>query len=361
MPFFRIEEGIWFWKSRRFDLGHLRNNAHQSTTLVAIDVGTDRQGIRDIGIARSLRLFRKHRILGLDRIERLHWGQQETVDEDCIEERVINLLRDLGKESRKELGLVLFSGSSELWGLAHFFPTASPLLSWWVDLHDVIADVERPSVSERPSLRDTMRALGLNEKHGISIHKSHQKSGNEALRNLAVLVSILHICKTGGSLHIDRPWMETRPPLNRKRYSKKLPRPHEQYPHVVKISMEERVCLSRELGSPNNFWDIFELYEPTAIGFKRMHRGVIRRSTVCGACHSCIYVCLPTRDMLDKLMAEYAGKKLSRGTLRLKDVSTSCPESNADLKLNESGQNDTKDGEEEPEYLIRAIKALVAV
>jgi len=116
------------------------------------------------------------------------------VDEDCIEERVINLLRDLGKESRKELGLVLFSGSSELRGLAHFFPTASPLLSWWVDLHDVIADVERPSVSERPSLRDTMRALGLNEKHGISIHKSHQKSGNEALRNLAVLVSILHIC-----------------------------------------------------------------------------------------------------------------------------------------------------------------------
>lgn len=157
MPFFRTEEGIRFWKSRRFDLGHLRNNVHQSATLVAIDVAIDRQGVRDIGIAvlpdfsdslvseelQSLDFFFSkyqprvyhfniagQRVLGLDRIERLHWGQQETVDEDCIEERVVNLLRDFPKESKKELGLVLFSGNSELRALAHLFPTASPLFSW---------------------------------------------------------------------------------------------------------------------------------------------------------------------------------------------------------------------------------------
>lgn len=103
------------------------------------------------------------------------------------------------------------------------------------------------------------------------------------------------------------------------------PRPAELYPFVANIKMEKGICRTpREYRRCSNLWDVFAAYEPNAVGRRICHSSTNKTDWFdkCkGGCGSCIWVSVPTMELVEQLVKDFHGKQLQDGRLVVKDTS----------------------------------------
>lgn len=251
------------------------------------------------------------------------WGQPDRdVDIKAIASAATDFLQQYKAGSDKPLILVTYSSRAELSAISTLFPQICVLFSAWVDLQPLVLEVyhKRTNYTRldglNVSLRSAMRALGFST--GYQPGTLHH-AGNDALRTLAIMARLTYENVECGRLRelehvlrVNRYRKEQRRLKGTEKdrgLHRKRPGPPSEYPHVAKITMEqqgpthqfeveedgqesERQLLLPPVNvyRPDQTWDFFSPYEPSAIG------------RVCK--EQCYYVCVPSRITLQQLISD---------------------------------------------------------
>lgn len=274
-----------------------------------------------------------------NRTEQLLWGTEDVMPAEKIEAELVIMLQGAQVQADligNDLVLVVFDWHNDLKTIAKHFPRVLPFFAWWVDIQPIVmkmdASYERTNVV-RPSLGDTMKSLGYTSKiqGGVSPKFHKHKSSNDAARTLAALAGVVQRFRAGQKFDIqeNRPPRRSFQPPGAKQFTRR-PQPDEMYPFVAKIEMDEegrcvppRICHLPREWAERNLWAVFDVYRPNALG--RNGVGLTRperRHTCTEKCSGwCLWISVPTREMLEQLIRDLQGKELQDGRLRVEDIS----------------------------------------
>lgn len=352
-----------FWYSQDCTPENLVDKISKST-LVAIDIGNHQsETALDVGIA-ILPAFPKYLldapleegVAGLSKygarihnfrtltqgslpvidFEPLRFGSEEILQAEEIEGKLVKMVEQAKREADdlgNELVLVLFSAGGDLKAIIRSFPKIVPLFSWWTDIQTIANKIAIGSVDKDaptralPSLGETLAALGNRALRygGTSQRLPKHKSSHDAARTLAVVAGVVRKLRAGEKLTIQE---RTKTALDRTRkIHTNRPRPAKLFPFVANIKMENGICPTpREYRRCRNLWDIFAAYEPNAVGRRICHSNSNWEDWFdkCkGGCGACIWISLPTRALVEKLVKDFHGKQMQDGRLVVKDTSIS--------------------------------------
>lgn len=266
--------------------------------------------------------------------EPLRFGSEEILDAGKIEGKLVHMLQQAKREADglgNELVLVLFGAGGDLQAITRSFPKIVPLFSWWTDIQAItrkmmIGIVDKDAFRRlSPSLGDTLAALGHRAlcHGGTSQRLSKHKSSHDAARTLAVVACVVRKLRAGEKLTIQE---RVKPgSTGTRKIQTCRPRPAELYPFVANIKMEKGICRTpREYRRCSNLWGVFAAYEPNAVGRRICHSSTNKTDWFdkCkGGCGSCIWVSVPTMELVEQLVKDFHGKQLQDGRLVVKDTS----------------------------------------
>ncbi|KAK0702729.1 hypothetical protein B0H67DRAFT_675898 [Lasiosphaeris hirsuta] len=316
---FRTKQWQSLWESNVSNLAALKDVFQSSaSTFVAIDTEGYHSkgdiGVTEIGIAvlphrdqvpagnatKNLETFfdkssiqsHSFRIQGRERREKgrdaYQFGESRHIEPREIEPVLVSLFASL-KDQFQHLVLVGFDLSSEFMFLASDLHTITPFVSSWVDLQELVADISGSKTS-KPSMRYPLLALGF-PSGGLSVpNKSQHSAGNDAVRELAILVKLLGLPESSipPQIHKTSSQASRSRPL-RMFWDSCRPRPKELYPFIATVHLTggKLTCIIKNL---EGLQRIFAKYEPTAVGMvKNGNYG---------------WVCLPSADRLAQFFEE---------------------------------------------------------
>lgn len=269
--------------------------------------------------------------------EQLLWGTEDTLPAQKIEAKLVTMLQRAQRQAEleeKDLVLVLFDANNDLKANATWFPKIEPFFARWIDVQPIIcrldASYDHRTTAERPSLGDTIKCLGHTSKirGGVSPKFHKHKSSNDAARTLTALAGAVQKFRAGEKFHIQEARQLRRPGGAQFRTR---PRPDVMYPFVAEIRMVKGqghvsplLCHFPREWAERTIWDVFAAFQPNAVG----RNGVVRHGTsksrhTCNEKCSgwCVWISVPTRELLGQLVEEFGEREMLDGRLMVKDVS----------------------------------------
>lgn len=254
-----------------------------------------------------------------------------------IEGKLVDMLQQLEAKTAaasqgSELVLVLFMAAGDLHAIVRHFPKILPFFAWWVDIQIIVRkmlstseDVDmhgRARHTLLPSLGDTLAMLGHRalRNGGTSTRFSKHKSSHDAARTLVVLAGVVRKLRAGEAFTLPE---KTKPESGRN-VSRGRPQPAEMHPFIANIKMQKGICAApREYRclANGNLWAVFAAYQPLAVGRKVAHDSTGKFDKCDGNCGSCIWVSVPTKVHVERLVKDFNGKQMQRGQLVVKDTS----------------------------------------
>jgi hypothetical protein len=133
--------------------------------------------------------------------------------------------------------MVVWAGQSKFLAIASTIPSTIRNVSYWVDLHNVVADISATPLQKRPfSLRDTMLSLGFGREHTQKLSRGHS-AGMDAVRTIGVLIELCSRM-SGNPLLLIRHTMNER---SRRKLWESRPKLYETFPLTTKITTTEDV------------------------------------------------------------------------------------------------------------------------
>ncbi|KAI0895310.1 hypothetical protein F4806DRAFT_96085 [Annulohypoxylon nitens] len=228
------------------------------------------------------------------RRDRYYFGKAHEIEVDQVEDTLVNLLQSIQHRYRSPLILVGFDLSFEFMTIASHLSRTTRYFSFWVDLQEIVAEI---SNAKSPGMRATLLAFEFFLKDMAIRGKSDHNAGNDAIRELAILVNLLHL-KKGSAIHIQTEQLEDKDTLQRL-WRGSRPGPKELYPFTARIRIEGKDLRSLVPGCPQLF-RLFSSYQLSAVGMtKAGNYG---------------WVCLTTVEELNRFVNEIHGHKFKGET-----------------------------------------------
>ena len=328
---FKTKDWRALWRSNIENFDKLKEKSTSNSAFVAIDaegwhVDKDRLDVSEIGIAvlpplvsedakgpdtdfELDSLFSRHSIQGYsfrirerERRERdresFRFGDVQHVEPEEMETRLVGTLESISRQFGN-LILVGFDLSFEFGLIASKLTQITPFFSSWIDLQEITTEV---SGTQSPSMTDTLLALGL-PLDGVSVRRksSQHSAGNDAVRELAVLLKLLTLPGGNTSLQIHQEPSKSRRHGNAKNpglhmyWNDRRPRPKELYPFVATIRIEG-ASVARKFQNLTHLRRIFKSYEPTAVGTSK--------NSGYG------WICLASAEVLARFVMDVQGQEL---------------------------------------------------
>ncbi|KAK9415426.1 putative Protein kinase domain-containing protein [Seiridium unicorne] len=124
--------------------------------------------------------------------DQYYFDQAEEIEAEQCETALVSLLRAIRQRSRSPLALVGFDLVFEFKTVASHLFQITQYFSSWVDLQEITAEI---SNANSPGMKDTLLAFGFFRPDLAVRGKSDHNAGNDAIRQLAVLVNLLNLRK----------------------------------------------------------------------------------------------------------------------------------------------------------------------
>ncbi|KAI2626930.1 hypothetical protein GGS26DRAFT_145171 [Hypomontagnella submonticulosa] len=228
--------------------------------------------------------------------DRYYFGLAQEIDADQIENTLVGLLQSIQHRSRSPLVLVGFDlvFEFEFKTIASHLSQIAQYFSFWVDLQEIVADT---SNTKSPGMRATLLAFGFFSNDLAIRGKSDHNAGNDAIRELAVLINLLHLSK-GDTIQIQTEQLRDKNTL-RKFWARTRPGPRELYPFTARIRIEGKDLKSLVPNCPQLF-GLFSSYQPSAVGMTRTGNYG--------------WICLPTVQELERFINEIHGHQFKGET-----------------------------------------------
>ncbi|KAM0812502.1 putative Exonuclease domain-containing protein [Seiridium cardinale] len=172
--------------------------------------------------------------------DRYYFGQaEETEAEQCNSATI-----------QEPVSLVGFDLVFEFKTIASHLSQITQYFSSWVDLQEIAAEI---SNANSPGMKDTLLAFEFFRPDLAVRGKNDHNAGNDAIRQLAVLVNLLNLRK-GGRLHFDHHGdrVEDRDALQ-KFWNQTRPRPKELYSFTARIRIRGKDSISLVPNCPRLF------------------------------------------------------------------------------------------------------------
>ncbi|KAK9787337.1 putative Exonuclease domain-containing protein [Seiridium cardinale] len=223
--------------------------------------------------------------------DRYYFGQAEETEAEQCETAIVSLLQAIRQRFRSPLVLIGFDLVFEFKTIVSHLSQITQYFSSWVDLREIAAEI---SNANSPGMKDTLLAFELFRPDLAVRGKNDHNAGNDAIRQLAVLVNLLNLRK-GGRLHFDHHGdrVEDRDALQ-KFWNQTRPRPKELYPFTARIRIQGKDLISLVPNCPRLF-SLFSDYQPTAVGMTRFGKYG--------------WVCLPSLDELNRFITGIHGQE----------------------------------------------------
>lgn len=289
--------------------------------------------------------------------EPLRFGSEETLQADKIEEKLVKILQKTKREADKlgnKLALILFDAGGDVKAISRLFPKIIPLFDWWTDIQAIASKItitvggtdENTPKSSSYSLGEILVALGHKAlcHGGTSQRLSKHKSSHDAARTLVVVVGIARKIRAGEKLTVQE-HIKAGPTMMTRKIWTRRPQPAELFPFIANIKMETGCPTPREFRRCKDLWGIFAEYEPNAVGRRICHSISTWAdwSNECkGRCGACIWISVPTKELVEQLVKDFHGKQMQDGRLVVKDTSIHLEEGKQD-EGNEDEESKTKE------------------
>ncbi|KAI1765495.1 hypothetical protein GGR53DRAFT_489953 [Hypoxylon sp. FL1150] len=225
--------------------------------------------------------------------DRYYFGQPQEIEAEETESTLVSLLQSIQRRSGSPLVLVGFDLVFELSTIASHLSRITQYFSFWADLQEVAAEV---TSTKCPGMRATLLAFGFFASDLAIRGKSDHNAGNDAVRELAILVNLLNANKTD-TIHIQTARPRDENAL--RRYWQNRPAPKELFPFTARIRIEGK-DLKSLVTNTKQLMTLFPGYQPSAVGMTRVGNYG--------------WVCLPTVEELSRFVEEFHGHKLKGET-----------------------------------------------
>ncbi|KAI1462663.1 hypothetical protein F4805DRAFT_452488 [Annulohypoxylon moriforme] len=235
---------------------------------------------------------RKRRERSRYRRDRYYFGQALEIEAGQIEDTLVSLLQSIQRRSTSPLVLVGFDLAFEFITISSHLSLITRYFSLWVDLQEIVADV---SSTKSPGMKATLLAFNFFENDLATRGKSDHNAGNDAVRELAILVNLLHLSK-GNTIQIQTKHKDE--DTLRRFWTNNRPGPKELFPFAARIGIEGKGLKSLVSNCPQLF-SLFSSYQPSAVGMTRCNYG---------------WVCLPSVEELNRFINELHGQKFKGET-----------------------------------------------
>ncbi|KAI2471299.1 hypothetical protein F4781DRAFT_429416 [Annulohypoxylon bovei var. microspora] len=226
--------------------------------------------------------------------DRYHFGQAQEIEAEQAENTLVSLLQSIWRRSRSPLVLVGFDLAFEFITIASHLSQITQYFSYWVDLQEIVTEI---SNTRSPGMTTTLLTFGFFSDDLAIRGKSDHNAGNDAVRELAILVNLLHLNK-GNTIQIQTKQLKDTNTL-RKFWKRTRPRPKELYPYTARIRIKGKDLISFVLNCPQ-LCSLFPSYQPSAVGM-----------TSTG---NYGWVCLPTAEELNRFVSELHGHEFKGET-----------------------------------------------
>ncbi|KAI4863199.1 hypothetical protein F4820DRAFT_471755 [Hypoxylon rubiginosum] len=226
--------------------------------------------------------------------DRYHFGQAQVIEAEQAENTLVSLLQSIQRRSKSPLILVGFDLVFEFKTIASHLSQITQYFSFWVDLQEIVAEI---SNTQSPGMKATLLAFGFFSKDLASRGKNDHNAGNDAVRELAILVNLLHLSK-GNTIQIQTEQLRDMDTL-RRFWMNHRPGPKELYPFTARIRIEGKDLKSR-VRDCQQLFGFFPSYRPSAVGMTQTGNYG--------------WVCLPTAEELNRFINELHGHEFKGET-----------------------------------------------
>jgi len=246
---------------------------------------------------RCIRVAGRVRDMGIR--EAFEFGNEDDVTYLPAEEigtAIALTLASFKKETKRDLVLVGFAPCAEFRAISIHYSVIAEYFSSWVDLQEVVREVA--GINFKPSMRKTLIGLGFeHDRAAVPVdRKRKHNAGNDTVRMLRILVSLLHLSKPA-QLHITKTKTPGATHVHKVKFWNGMkPKPREVYPFIAIMKLVGYDLSGVRLnGLRSNFLE----YSPVAVG--------ISANKKYG------WVCLPSLDVLDEFVRDVDGRRDPEG------------------------------------------------
>ncbi|XXH00518.1 hypothetical protein Hte_006865 [Hypoxylon texense] len=226
--------------------------------------------------------------------DRYYFGQAQVIEAEEAEDTLVSLLQSIRRRSMSPLVLVGFDLVFELKTISSHLSQITQYFSFWVDLQEIVMEI---SHTQSPGMKATLLAFGFFSEDLAIRGKDYHNAGNDAVRELAILVNLLHLSK-GETIQIQTELSRDRN-TPRRFWAHRRPSPRELYPFTARIRIEGK-DLRSWIADGQKLFGLFPSYQPSAVGIN--HAGNYG------------WVCLPTAEELNRFTNEFHGREFKGET-----------------------------------------------
>ncbi|KAI1209377.1 uncharacterized protein F4807DRAFT_467643 [Annulohypoxylon truncatum] len=226
--------------------------------------------------------------------DRYHFGNVQEIEAEQAENALVTLLQSIQCRSKSPLVLVGFDLAFEFITIASHLSQITQYFSYWVDLQEIVTEI---SNTKSPGMKATLLSFEFFSEDLAIRGKSDHNAGNDAVRELAILVNLLYLSK-GNTIQIQAKQHRDRDTLQRF-WTRTRPCPRELYPFTVRIRIEGKDLRSL-VPNCQQLFSLFPSYQPSAVGMTRTGNYG--------------WVCLPTEKELKRFIDELHGHKFKGET-----------------------------------------------
>ncbi|KAI9694139.1 MAG: hypothetical protein M1822_003410 [Bathelium mastoideum] len=228
------------------------------------------------------------------RHEAIKYGDHVTVHRDVVCETLDQTLSSVEQRSR-QLILVGYDMYTEFDWISRENPTFLSRFKYWVDVQELV----EASCGSRPSHFNTMAAMNITDWNPTNSPPSGHRASNDAVRALATLSTLVSL----GKFEYQR--------VVATRLFSSSPRNWDNYPFKARVTTRDKDMLPACIKTPRALSSHFAAYEPVAVLINK--RAATKGVRVW-------WICVPTRDLLEKLAADMNGSVLGGKELNIEKV-----------------------------------------
>lgn len=308
---------IWDSVVRISDLDSLQE-CMMNSTLVAFDIEGHVTSTNEVGMASlhvseakplrasqdgTLRTFynqnavQAHTIMVWEmrskkRHEAIKYGDCVAVRSNEIGE---TLNRTLSSQGSHHLILVGYDMYTEFDWISRETPTFLSRFKYWVDVQELV----EANCGSRPSLLNTLAAMRITDRNSAKSSLRGHRASNDAVRALAALSTLISL----GKFQYER--------VAKTRLFSSSPRHWHKYPFKARITARNNDMLPACIKTSRTLSSYFAAYQPSAVLINN-------RAATTGV--RVWWICVPTRNLLEKLAADINGSVLDGKELVVKEM-----------------------------------------